>query len=236
MWQFSRAIDGIAEACHELDCPVVSGNVSFYNETAGRGIAPTPMIGMVGLIEDRSAICGMHFKRPGDIIILLGITREELGGSEYLSLIHGIEQGLPPQIDLSRERSLGDTLRALIATGSINNAHDCSDGGLAVAIAECCIGDESRTGCSVEIEDNIRLDAALFGESQGRAIISCAPESTTFVHETAKRFGTPSRVIGTVTPVDEGIVFRSRDSELFSVDVDELHKAWSTGFQKELGL
>ena len=236
MWQFSQAIDGIAEACEALGCPVVSGNVSFYNETAGRGIAPTPMIGLVGLIEDRTATCNALFEGEGDAIILLGKTREELGGSEYLSYIHGIERGLPPKIDLRAERALGDTLRALIGFGVLRSAHDLSDGGLSVAIAESCIcgGERRLFGCEVDVRNSLRLDALLFGESQGRALVSCMPENVAFVMETAERHGVLAERIGTVGAAGGRVVISSNGKAAVDLDSAELHAAWSGGFGKIL--
>jgi phosphoribosylformylglycinamidine synthase II len=232
MWQFSRAVDGIAEACKALDCPVISGNVSFYNETAGRGIAPTPMIGMVGLIEDRSAVCDAAFKAPGDAIILLGETREELGGSEYLACVHGLEGGQPPVVDLRREKALGETLRSLIGLGVARSAHDCSEGGLAVAVTESCLVGRSRFGCRIELETGLRLDALLFGESQGRAVVTCVPENEAFVIEVANRHGVPARRIGAVAAQEEGIIFEVGGEVIINLRVQAVHESWSTAFER----
>ena len=240
MWQFARAVDGIAEACEALGCPVVSGNVSFYNETAGRGIAPTPMIGMVGLIEDRSLICDAAFKNEGDVIILLGDTREELGGSEYLALVHGIERGLPPAVDLERERALGDALRELIGLRVLQSAHDLSDGGLAVALAECCFvrGEERLFGCNVELDGiggGLRRDALLFGESQGRALVSCLPENVAAVIETAESLGVPAARLGEVGNRGGRVRVSLYGEDLIDVDVEEAYRTWSESFAKIVG-
>jgi phosphoribosylformylglycinamidine synthase II len=235
MWQFSEAIDGIAEACDALGCPVVSGNVSFYNETAGKGIAPTPMIGMVGLIEDRSAICTAAFCGEGDAVILLGETREELGGSEYLALLHGLERGLPPRLDLRREKALGKTLRELIGLGVLRSAHDVSDGGLAVAVAESCIVGRGRFGCTLELEDALRVDALLFGESQGRAVVSCLPENVAFVFETSRRNGVPAREVGTVGAEGGRLLVKRGEKTLIDIEVEEAFEAWSTALEKVVG-
>jgi len=232
MWQFSRAIDGIAEACEALGCPVVSGNVSFYNETAGKGIAPTPMIGMVGLIEDRSSICTANFIGEGDAVILLGETREELGGSEYLAQVHGIERGMPPRVDLKREKALGDTLRELIGLGVLRSVHDISDGGLAVAVAESCIVGHRRFGCTLELEGTHRIDALLFGESQGRAVLSCLPENVAYVVETAWRHGVPAQQIGVVGGRDGRLVINRNGVTLVDIGVGEAFDAWRGAFEK----
>jgi len=232
MWQFSRAIDGITEACEALGCPVVSGNVSFYNETAGKGIAPTPMIGMVGLIEDRSSICTADFNGEGDAVILLGETREELGGSEYLAQIHGIERGMPPRVDLKREKALGETLRELIGLGILRNAHDISDGGLAVAVAESCIVGRRRFGCTLELEGKHRIDALLFGESQGRAVLSCMAENVAYVIETARRCSVPAQRIGTIGERDGRLVIKQNGVTLVDLGIGDIFEAWSGAFAK----
>lgn len=232
MWQFSRAVDGIAEACEALGCPVVSGNVSFYNETAGKGIAPTPTIGMVGLIEDRSFTCEADFKGEGDVIVLLGETNEELGGSEYLAYVHGIEKGAPPSVDLHREKALGTALRNLIASGVLRSAHDCSDGGLAVSLAESCLAGGARLGFRIELESDIRIDALLFGESQGRAVVSCLPENAAYVLEEAERLGVPAIRIGTVNKAQEGIDITVNGEAAVKLDPEALHTIWASAFAR----
>ena len=138
MWQFVLAVEGIADMCRELDVPIVSGNVSLYNETNGISIYPTPILGMVGLIEPVDLVITQWFKNPGDRIILLGETKEDLGGTEYLKIVHYREQGRPPLLNLEVEKALQGCLLQMIQKGWIQSAHDCSDGGLAVALAECC--------------------------------------------------------------------------------------------------
>jgi phosphoribosylformylglycinamidine synthase II len=178
MWQFVLAVEGIAEACRQLGIPVVSGNVSFYNETNGLSIYPTPIIGMVGLIEPAGAATTQWFKHPGDLIILLGTTKEELGGTEYLRLAHSREQGSPPALDLEVEKALQDCVLQLIRAGLVQSAHDCSDGGLAVALAECCLSNPAQPlGAVVRLQpEGLRRDALLFGESQSRVLLSVAPQ------------------------------------------------------------
>jgi phosphoribosylformylglycinamidine synthase II len=171
MWEFVEAVRGLGEAAEAFDTPVVSGNVSFYNETSGRAIFPTPTVAMVGLLEDAGRHAVSHWPRPGLEVVLLGETREELGGSEWLRLRRGREAGLPPAVDLAHERRLQDLLVDGVARGLVRSAHDVSDGGLAVALAECCFTGPSRIGVRVTLSSRLRLDALLFGESTGRVLV-----------------------------------------------------------------
>ena len=157
-----------------LDTPVISGNVSFYNETPQSAIDPTPIIGMIGVMDDESYVTTQHFKGEGDLILLLGENREELGASEYLRRIHYLRRGPVPKIDLAMEKTYQDLLLKLIRQGLIRSAHDCSEGGLGVALAECCFDQE--LGATITLRDDIRRDALLFGESQGRYLISIKAE------------------------------------------------------------
>ncbi|MFO7525687.1 MAG: phosphoribosylformylglycinamidine synthase subunit PurL [Ignavibacteriaceae bacterium] len=172
-WQFAQAIAGMGEACRHFDTPVTGGNVSFYNESPDTAVYPTPTIGMVGLIEDLKHITTSYFKDEGDMIYLLGEDTEELGGSEYLKVIHNKVAGDSPQIDLNEEKKIQDSLLNLIRKGLIKSAHDISEGGIAAALAECCIiNQEKQIGCEVEIPIKSRNDFSLFSESQSRIIIS----------------------------------------------------------------
>jgi phosphoribosylformylglycinamidine synthase subunit PurL len=200
---------------------VVSGNVSFYNETNGLSIYPTPILGMVGLIEPAEQAMTQWFKAADDAILLLGTTREELGGTEYLRVVHNREQGAPPQLSLDEEKALQACILDLIGRGLVQSAHDCSDGGLAVALAECCVSHPSswegapgspagpgspplprprhRFGAVVRLEPNgLRRDALLFGESQARAILSVKPEHVQQVLKAAAHQGVPAAEIGRV--------------------------------------
>jgi phosphoribosylformylglycinamidine synthase len=173
MWEFAEATRGLAEAALALGTPVISGNVSFYNETSGVAIYPTPTIAVVGLLEPWSRHAVSAFAEAGLDIVLLGETREELGGSEWLALRRGIEAGQPPRVDLEHEARLQRLLAAGVQAGEILSAHDVSDGGLALALAECCFTGETLLGARVELEaDGLRPDALLFGESTGRVVIS----------------------------------------------------------------
>lgn len=201
MWQFVMAIEGMKDACEQFQIPIVSGNVSFYNETNGLSIYPTPMLGMVGLIEDAERTMTQWFKSEGDDIILLGNTREDLGGSEYLKVVQAREQGSPPYLNLDTEKTLHDCVLSLIRDGLLQSAHDCSDGGVAVALAESCIsGPEGTCGAVVTLTKGwIRNDAVLFGESQSRVVISVKPNHRPAVLDRVRSFGVPGSVIGRVT-------------------------------------
>ncbi|RJQ31761.1 MAG: phosphoribosylformylglycinamidine synthase subunit PurL [Actinobacteria bacterium] len=174
-WQFSQSIEGMIEACKALDTPVVSGNVSFYNESFGEAIYPTPTIGMVGIIEDIKHITSIAFKE-GDAIILLGETKAELGGSQYLKVIHNKISGKPPAVDLEKEKSLQEAVLAAIKQGLVSSAHDSSDGGLAIALAKCCIAGGVGAWISLEY-NNLSFAQALFSESNSRVIISCKADN-----------------------------------------------------------
>jgi phosphoribosylformylglycinamidine synthase len=199
-WQFKQAALGISAVCRALNTPVVSGNVSFNNENPKGSVDPTPIIGMVGLIKDRARICTQKFKSSGDIILLLGKNKEELGGSEYLMTLHGLKKGKVPTLDLKLEKSVQGTALAAIEKGLVQSAHDCSEGGLAVALAESCISNvNKKLGAEVNLSDkNIRKDALLFGESQSRIILSVKPKNLNKVLKIAKNKKTPVAVIGKV--------------------------------------
>ncbi|MBS4035046.1 MAG: phosphoribosylformylglycinamidine synthase subunit PurL [Ignavibacterium sp.] len=177
-WQFAQAIAGMGEACRHFDTPVTGGNVSFYNESPETAVYPTPTIGMVGLIEDLKHIKTSYFKDEGDLIYLLGEDKEELGGSEYLKIIHNKVAGDSPQVDLNEEKKIQDTLLNLIRKGFIKSAHDISEGGIISALAECCIiNQEKQIGCEVELPIKSRKDFSLFSESQSRILISVSPSN-----------------------------------------------------------
>ena len=198
-YTFSEAIAGMGEACRELGTPVTGGNVSFYNEDPKHAVFPTPVIGMIGLIEDISHITTQNFKVDGLGILLLGENKNELGSSEYLNAIFGQTKGNVPALDLKFEKRLQETLLGAIKNGLIQSAHDCSEGGLAVALAECCITDkENMIGAKIEIEhDDLRPDALLFGESQSRVVVSCTPDNVKSVVEHFGKAGVPCVEIGT---------------------------------------
>ena len=202
-WQFKEAVAGMSHACIELETPVTGGNVSFYNETKGEAIYPTPVVGMIGLVEDLSHVTTMSFKEDGDIIILLGQTKDELGGSLYLSVIHGLEAGKPPEIEMQLEKTIQRTTLDLIKEGLINAAHDCSEGGLAVALAECCIA--GGIGAEVIVQDSLRASSLLFGESQSRIIITTPKSRVDTVLNYLNREKIPHKVLGNVAGTELNI-------------------------------
>ncbi|MGB2804903.1 MAG: phosphoribosylformylglycinamidine synthase subunit PurL [Candidatus Zixiibacteriota bacterium] len=174
-WTFAECVAGMGEACRAFNTPVTGGNMSFYNEDPERIVYPTPVVGMIGLIEDLKHVTTMSFKEEGDIIVLLGESREELGASEYLKTIHNLVKGNTPELKLEEEKKLQDACLAMIRAGIVKSAHDCSDGGIAVALAECCTSSPQLLGAAVSLEQKMRADAVLFGESQSRIIVSAKP-------------------------------------------------------------
>jgi phosphoribosylformylglycinamidine synthase subunit PurL len=178
-WQLEQAVAGIAGACRALGVPVVSGNVSLYNESeSGGAIDPTPVIGMVGLLEDHGRRLQAGFAGDGDLVLVVGRTGGDLGGSEYLRVVHGQSGRHPPGLDLERERDAHELVLAAAAAGLLSSAHDVAEGGLLVALAECCLLGGRGARCATLVpEPGVRLDAAFFGESQGRFVLSAAPGS-----------------------------------------------------------
>jgi phosphoribosylformylglycinamidine synthase len=232
MWQFAEAVRGMADACRAFGAPVTGGNVSFYNETLGQAIFPTPIIGMVGLLEDIGQATTQWFKREGDAVLLLGETREELGGSEYLKVIHGLETGRPPRLDLAREQAVQGACLDAIRAGLVSSAHDCAEGGLAVALAECCAtGPEGRLGAKVELDGALRPDALLFGESASRILISVRPEAMEQVRAIARQHGAPCAVLGAVGGAELAIHGRG---VAVRVAVEALRERWWTGLERIL--
>ncbi len=231
MRSFSDVIDGMAEACEIFETPVVSGNVSFYNETDGRGILPTPVIGMVGLIDDTRKIITQGFKNEGDLIALLGVTKDEIAASEYQfsvlgsSIEQAIEAGQLPHIDLELEKTVQETLLRLNDEMLINSAHDCSEGGLAVAVAECCFSSlqHDAVGAEIKIERrDVSGEAVLFGESPSRVIVSFSPMDLEAVENTAA--GCPFAVIGHIGGASLDIWVD--DERVINEEVAELQAVW----------
>ena len=198
-FQFKEAVAGMGEACRRLGTPVTGGNVSFYNESPAGAVYPTPVIGMVGLIDDLAHVTRSSFQHDGETILLLGEMAAELGGSEYLATIHGEVAGEPPRCDVGREKAVIDALLESIGSGLISSAHDCSDGGLAITLAECCIANrDCESGAEVDLSRFTQFAdrAILFGETQARIVVSSpAPER---VMEIAAGHGVPCAQIGRV--------------------------------------
>jgi phosphoribosylformylglycinamidine synthase subunit PurL len=195
-WQMEKAVDGMAEACRELETPVIGGNVSLYNENAKGAIYPTPVVGMVGLIHDTDHITTQGFKAEGDAIYVLGDTRAELGGSEFQAMIHGVSEGRPPELNLDTEKKLlGGVLKA-IQSGLVQSAHDVSEGGLAAALAESCIS--GNVGASVQWSTDLRSDVALLSESQSRIVLSVSPDHKNALEKLLQEAGVPFTALGVV--------------------------------------
>jgi phosphoribosylformylglycinamidine synthase len=196
-WTFKKAIEGMGEACKFFKTPVTGGNVSFYNESPDTSVYPTPVIGMVGLIEKLENITTAQFKNDGDLIYLLGEDYEEVGGSEYMKVIHNLVTGEIPKIDLQTEKDLHKLLLYLIENGLVNSAHDISDGGVMCALAECCIiNQEKPIGAHVHIPVKTREDFSFFSESQSRVIISVNPDNQEKFEKAASKSFTPFVLIG----------------------------------------
>jgi phosphoribosylformylglycinamidine synthase len=241
MWSFSETIDGIKEACEAFETPIVSGNVSFYNETEGRGILPTPTIGMVGLIEDTRKIITHSFKNEGDLIALLGETKDDLAASEYAQTILGfstdelIENGEVPQINLDLEKRVQQACLNLIDKFTIKSAHDCSDGGLAVAIAESCFSSLNHEAVGAEIELNdktLSAETILFSETPSRIIISFSSEKLEQIKTIAEENDCPFFVIGRVT--GENLNIKINDKATINTSVSELENVWATSLENKL--
>jgi phosphoribosylformylglycinamidine synthase len=170
-WTFYECVMGMGEACRKFETPVTGGNVSFYNEDPDRKVYPTPVIGMMGVINELKHITTQWFKDNGDLIVLLGENKKSLDGSEYLKVIHKKISG-SPEIDLDVEKRVQDVCLEGIREGLVKSAHDCSEGGLAVALAECCVTAPGSVGAKVNLKDKVRPDCLLFGESQSRILVT----------------------------------------------------------------
>ncbi len=217
-WQFREAVLGLRDACAFFETPVTGGNVSFYNETDGRPVHPTPVVGMVGLVEDLEAVLRHFFQSEGDAILLLGANKGELGGSEYLYRLHGLVAGEPPAVDLAAERALQRAVLAANQRRLLKSAHDVSAGGLAATLAECCLrpGAPARSlGASVRLrQPSIACAALLFGEDQGRVVVSCAPQDVEEVQRTAEVHGVPAARVGIVAGPTEPLRIETASSSL----------------------
>jgi len=206
----------------------VSGNVSFYNETDGRSIPPTPTIAMVGLLDDVETHITSWWKGEGDLIVLLGRSREELGGSEYLAVLHGIERGIPPWIDLDAERRLQRLCLLATQERLLRSAHDVAGGGLAVALAECSLGG-AGLGARITLEQGMRADALLFGESQSRMLVSLRRRHLGRLRDLARREEVPFTVVGEVRGA------RLVIGDLVDLPVEAARTRWRQALERRLG-
>ena len=250
MWQFSEVIDGLTVACNELGTPITGGNVSFYNETLGKSIYPTPVIGVLGILEDASRVLKLAFRREGDLIILFDASRstdratatlaQEFSSSEYSKTIAGIVAGEPPTVVLAAEKRLQECLVALAASGAVRSAHDVSDGGIAVALAESCFASRVgaqhaalQLGARVNLEETSPAEYVLFGERGARAVVSAAPTSLARVLEIARQCGVAAHQIGQVI---RGDAFRIeyKGSAVIESSVAKLYDTWTHSLERAL--
>ncbi|AJS57168.1 phosphoribosylformylglycinamidine synthase subunit PurL [Paenibacillus sp. IHBB 10380] len=222
-WQMERAVDGLAEACRELNTPVIGGNVSLYNENASGAIYPTPVVGMVGLVHDLDHITTQDFKQEGDVIVLLGDTMAELGGSEFQTILHGVAEGRPPALDLEVEKKLLSAVLGAIQGDLVQSAHDLSEGGLAVALAESCIS--GGVGAKVSVDTELRSDVALFSESQSRILLSATQEKAEQLITYIKGFGVPVVKLGTVVGSELEINI-NKGTSVVNESVEALKQVW----------
>jgi phosphoribosylformylglycinamidine synthase subunit PurL len=231
-YQLREAVAGMGEACTAFETPVTGGNVSLYNENPSGAIYPTPTVGMVGVLEDVERRLTMPFKQRGDTIILLGRNTDELGGSEYLKVIHGLVAGDAPAVDLDGERRLQELVLSLNERGLLRSAHDCSEGGLAVCLAECALAGDTQVGVDVMLDDTLEPAALLFGEAQGRIVVSCAAENAYTAVEVAARMEVPSRVIGSVLEANGRFIVRTAAGAGIDLPVSSLHEIYTTAIPR----
>jgi phosphoribosylformylglycinamidine synthase len=233
MWQFGRAVEGMGEACRALDLPITGGNVSLYNETDGRGVLPTPVIGVVGVIENADRVVGRAVRSEGDIVVLLGESQNELGGSEFLQVVYDRIVGVPPRLDLAREAALQRLLVEGAASGVIRSAHDCADGGIAVTLAECCFdtpfGVEVNLTGVVDASNSYRDTATLFGESASRVVVSIAPGHLGALLRMAAAAGVPATEIGRVSGNRIQIAVDGRAT--VNESVADAERTWATAIE-----
>ncbi|MBD1373354.1 phosphoribosylformylglycinamidine synthase subunit PurL [Hazenella sp. IB182357] len=220
-WQLAKAIDGMATACRELETPVVGGNVSLYNETKGAPIYPTPVVGMVGLIQKREHITTQAFKADGDEIVLLGETLAELGGSELQLLASGNISGMPPHLDMEKEKAVQQLTLHLIQAGFVRSAHDVAEGGLALALAESCIS--GGVGAHICMETKLSTTTTLFSESQSRIVITIAKEHMEEVKSMADQYGVPCQAIGKVSD-DAYLNIEVNQADVYRFSIQELSR------------
>jgi phosphoribosylformylglycinamidine synthase subunit PurL len=247
MWQFSEAIDGVGEACVALGTPITGGNVSFYNETLGKSIYPTPVIGILGILEDASKVLKVAFRKEGDVIVLLDGSnsskagpqtqpragkRREFSSTEYSKSLRGIVAGEPPAIELNAEKWVIDCMVALAAEGTLQSAHDVSDGGVAVTLAESCFA-ATGVGARVALPEDAAAEYALFGERGARVVVSVSPEKLAAVRNTARQYGVGAHEIGKVTS-DNNLRIEYKGRAVISAAVPTLRDAWAHSLESNL--
>ncbi|MEO8587474.1 MAG: AIR synthase related protein, partial [Acidobacteriota bacterium] len=229
--QFAAAIRGLSEACRAFETPVVSGNVSLYNETDGVSILPTPTVGMVGLLEDVTRTVGLHFAREGDLVALLGTTRDEMGASEYLATILGRDEGPCPSLDFASVRALVNMLLETVRDGMLTSAHDVSEGGLAVALAEAAMG-PLGLGAEIDVRTPLATTRLLFSQTAGRAVVSLPAGRERNLVEAGRRYGVATSLLGRVVP---GRLAASVNGvRAFEIETSALKALSESGFPKLL--
>jgi phosphoribosylformylglycinamidine synthase len=258
MWQFSQAIDGIAEACTALGTPITGGNVSFYNETLGKSIYPTPVIGVLGILQDASQVVKIAFRKAGDVIVLLNGASfssrhsepseesllssqvKEFSSSEYSKTVGGVVAGEPPAIDLAAEKRLIDCLVALASDRMVVSAHDISDGGLAVTLAESCFASglgtqhvASPLGAMITVDDRVVAEFALFGEGGARCVLSVSPAKLAALQGTARQYGVAASAIGQVTQ-EPSLRIERKGRAIIDCPVENLRDVWANSLERTL--
>lgn len=224
MWQFHEVIEGIARACRAFEIPVTGGNVSFYNDTEGVSIYPSPVLGIVGKVEDITKVVGSGFREDGDPVVLLGKNKEELGASEYLKWVFHLEKGRPPQVDLEEEKRIQEFCLEAISIGILQSAHDISEGGLATCLAECAFLGGPRIGCRVDIPDEIRTDALLFGETQSRIIVTVKRPHLQELLDLAQKREVEARVMGKTG--GDKLIIHHRSQKIIDLAVEQAFNIW----------
>jgi phosphoribosylformylglycinamidine synthase II len=247
MWQFSQAIDGLGEACAALGTPITGGNVSFYNETLGKSIYPTPVIGILGILEDASKVLKVAFRNAGDVVVLLDGSnsskagpqappragkQREFSSTEYSKTIGGIVAGEPPAIELGAEKWVIDCMIALAAEGTLESAHDVSEGGIAVTLAESCFA-AAGLAASVAVPEDVAAEYALFGERGARMVVSVSPEKLAAVRNTARQYGVGAHEIGKVTR-DHTLRIEYKGRAVVAAAVASLCDGWAHSLERNL--
>jgi phosphoribosylformylglycinamidine synthase len=240
-WQLRESVEGIAETCRAFGTPVVGGNVSLYNESPAGVVDPTPTVAMVGLIEKEEHITTQFFKAAGDVIILVGEIGDEMGGTRFLKVCYGRKEGLPPRLDVERELAVQNSVRELIRAGLVRSAHDCSEGGLAVALAESCFNPDGLLGAEIDLSRAARPPSpgsgvagraaatVLFNESQSRIVISCAPNDAGKITAMLTAKNVPHQKLGEVAR--DTLAIKLADTEL-SWRIETIHDDWFNAIRR----